>query len=403
MNGRSSLLSGVLGGLVVAVVGAVLLATGAVDTGKTTTVLQRQAPLAAGSGSHSNAASETGGPLTVGDIYKRAAPGVAFIQATITETTPSPLGFPQQQRGQATGSGFVLNQQGYIATNAHVVAGAKNAQVSFGKGAPTPAKIVGADPSTDLAVIKVDPSKVKQLTTVPLGDSNKLQVGDPVVAIGNPFGLDDTVTTGVVSALGREIKAPNEFSIDHTIQTDAAINPGNSGGPLLDDQGRVVGINAQIATGGSGKGSVGIGFAIPINLAKSVFPQLIKTGKVPHAYVGVTTAPVTAALAKALKLPVSNGALVQAVQTGSPADKAGLIAGKTQTAGGVIGGGDLIVAVDGKTVTTPSDIATAISDNKPGDTITVSYYRGQAKRTATLTLANRPAKAPSSSLTPGGP
>jgi S1-C subfamily serine protease len=402
MNGRSNLLSGVLGGLVVAVVVAILLATGAVDTGKTTTIQQRQAPLAASSGSDSSAASETGGALTVGGIYKKVAPGVAFIQATITETTPSPLGFPQQQRGQATGSGFVLNQQGYIATNAHVVAGAKDAQVSFGKGAPTPAKIVGTDPSTDLAVIKVDPSKVK-LTTVPLGDSDKLQVGDPVVAIGNPFGLDDTVTTGVVSALGREIKAPNEFSIDHTIQTDAAINPGNSGGPLLDDQGRVVGINAQIATGGSGKGSVGIGFAIPINLAKSVFPLLIKTGKVPHAYVGITTAPNSPALAKALNLPVTTGALVQAVQPGSPAEKAGLRAGKTQAAGGVLGGGDLIVAVDGKAITAPADIATAIADNKPGDAVTISYYRGRAKRTVTLTLANRPAKAPSASLTPGGP
>jgi S1-C subfamily serine protease len=400
VNGRSNALAGLLGGIVVAVVVAILLSTGAIDTGKTTTVVQRQAPLAAASGS--TPAAEASGGLTVGDIYKKAGPGVAFIQATVVQTTPSPFGFPQQQRGEATGSGFVLNGNGYIATNAHVVAGAKDVQVSFGKGAPTPAKVVGSDPSTDLAVIKVDPSKVK-LTTIPLGDSDKLRVGDPVVAIGNPFGFDDTVTTGIVSALGREIKAPNDFSIGHTIQTDAAINPGNSGGPLLDQQGRVVGINAQIATGGSGKGSVGIGFAIPVNLAKQVFPQLIATGKVPHAYIGITTAALTPSLVKDLNLPSATGALVQAVEPGSPAAKAGLRAGTTQTSSQLVAGGDLIVGVDGKPVRTPEDIAAAIGDNKPGDPVTIQYFRGHTKRTATVTLTNRPAKAPSSSASPQVP
>jgi S1-C subfamily serine protease len=390
---RSNVFAGVLGGLIVAVVGAVLVGTGAVDTGKTTTVVQRQAPLAAPSGDSSQAAEQTSG-LTVGDIYKKAGPGVAFIQATIVETTPTPFGFPDQQPGQATGSGFVLNDQGYIATNAHVVSGAKDVQVSFGKSTPVSAKVVGKDLSTDLAVIKVDPAKVK-LTPLPLGDSNKLHVGDPVVAIGNPFGFDDTVTTGIVSALGREIQAPNNFSIDHTIQTDAAINPGNSGGPLLDQAGRVIGINSQIATGGNGKGSVGIGFAIPINLAKQVFPALIKTGRVPHAYIGITTAPVSPTLVKDFNLPVDKGALLQAVQPGSPAAKAGLRAGKTQTSTGLIAGGDLIVGVDGKPVSTPSDVAAAIADNKPGDQVAIEFYRGRTKRSSTLTLADRPAKAPS--------
>jgi S1-C subfamily serine protease len=221
-------------------------------------------------------------------------------------------------------------------------------------------------------------------------------VGDPVVAIGNPFGFDDTVTTGIVSALGREIKAPNNFSIDHTIQTDAAINPGNSGGPLLDQLGRVIGINSQIATGDNGKGSVGIGFAIPINLAKQVFPALIRNGRVPHAYIGITTAPLSAAIVRDLNLPAAKGALVQAVQPGSPAEKAGLRAGKTPTAAGnLIAGGDLIVGVDGKPVNTPNDIAAAIASKKPGDSVTIEYYRGRAKGTATLTLADRPAKAPS--------
>jgi S1-C subfamily serine protease len=394
VNRRANLVAGALGGLIVAVLVAVLLASGAIDTGKTTTVIQRQAPLATGASSSSSAAAETGRALTVGDIYKKAAPGVAFIQSTITQTTPGVFGLPDQQPGQATGSGFVLNTQGYIATNAHVVAGASDVQVSFGKSSPVHAKVVGKDLSTDLAVIKVDPAKVK-LTPLPLGDSSKLQVGDPVVAIGNPFGFDDTVTTGIVSALGREIPAPNNFSIDHTIQTDAAINPGNSGGPLLDQQGRVVGINSQIATGGAGKGSVGIGFAIPVNLAKQVFPTLIKSGRVPHAYVGVTTAALSPTIVHDLNLPSSSGALVQAVEPGSPAAKAGLRAGRTQTAGALVAGGDLIVGVDGKPVRTPSDIAAAIATHKPGENVTIDFYRGHAKRSATVTLADRPAKAPS--------
>ena len=378
-----------------AVVAAVLLATGAIDSGKTTTVVQRQAPLASASTpSSSSDAAERSSALSVGDIYKKTAPGVAFIQATIVQTTPGPFGLPDQQPGQATGSGFVLNSEGYIATNAHVVSGARDVQVSFGKSNPVPAKVVGKDLSTDLAVIKVDPAKVK-LTPVPLGDSNSLRVGDPVVAIGNPFGYDDTVTTGIVSALGREIQAPNNFSIDHTIQTDAAINPGNSGGPLLDQQGRVVGINAQIATGGAGKGSVGIGFAIPVNLAKQVFPALIKSGRVPHAYIGITTAPVSPTIVHDLNLPSPTGALVQAVEPGSPAAKAGLQAGKTQTAGALIAGGDLIVGVGGKPVRTPNDIAAAIASLKPGDKVAIEFYRGRAKHSTTVTLADRPAKAPS--------
>src|SRR3954452_4642499 len=395
MNRRTTnFLAGIVGGLVVAVVAAVLLATGAIDSGKTTTVIQRQAPLSsASSPSGSSDAAERTSSLSVGDIYKKAAPGVAFIQATIVETTPGVFGQPDQQPGQATGSGFVLNSEGYIATNAHVVSGARDVQVSFGKSAPVPAKVVGKDLSTDLAVIKVDPTKVK-LTPVPLGDSSSLRVGDPVVAIGNPFGYDDTVTAGIVSAAGREIQAPNNFSIDHTIQTDAAINPGNSGGPLLDQHGRVVGINSQIATGGTSKGSVGIGFAIPINLAKQVFPALIKSGRVPHAYIGITTAPVSPTIVHDLNLPAPSGALVQAVEPGSPAAKAGLRAGRTRTAGALIAGGDLIVGVDGKPVRTPNDISTAIATLKPGDKISIEFYRGREKRSVSVTLADRPAKAP---------
>jgi S1-C subfamily serine protease len=394
---RSNLLAGIVGGLIVAVVVAVLLGTGTIDGGKTTTVVQRQAPIAAGgsSSSEDGSAAESSGGLTVGDVYKKAGPGVAFIQSTVVETTPSPFGLPDQTPGEATGSGFVLNDQGYIATNAHVVNGAKDVHVSFGESDPVPAKVIGKDLSTDLAVIKIDPASVKDLTPLPLGDSGALRVGDPVVAIGNPFGFEDTVTTGIVSALGRQIKAPNNFSIDHTIQTDAAINPGNSGGPLLDQQGRVIGINSQIATGGSGRGSVGIGFAVPIDLAKQVFPALIKNGRVPHAFIGVTTAPLSPELVRDLNLAADKGALVQAVEPGSPAEKAGLHAGRTQTSGGLVAGGDLIVGVDGKPVVSPNDIAAAIEDDKPGDTVTIEFYRGESKRSVTVTLVDRPAKAPS--------
>jgi S1-C subfamily serine protease len=328
----------------------------------------------------------------VRDIYRKDGPGVAYIQAAIVQQTTNPFGFPQQQRGEATGSGFVLNGQGYVATNAHVVSGARSVRVRFGQGRDVTAKIVGSDPSTDLAVIKVDPSKVK-LTPVPLGDSAAAQVGDPVVAIGNPLGFADTVTTGIVSAVGRDIKSPNEFTIAHAIQTDAAINPGNSGGPLIDANGRVIGINSQIATSGGSKGSVGIGFAIPVNLAKQIIPKLIKNGKVEHAYIGVTTTSVTADVAKALKLPTQSGALVEAVAPGSPAAKAGLRAGK-QPVQGLVAGGDVIVAIDGKPVRSSSDVAGAIAAKAPGQRVRVDLYRGSTKKSVTITLGNRPNKAP---------
>jgi S1-C subfamily serine protease len=294
----------------------------------------------------------------------------------------------------------VLGKEGYIATNAHVVDGARNVRATFGGSTTSvPAKIVGKDLSTDLAVIKVDPSKAK-LTPLALGDSGRARVGDPVVAIGNPFGFDHTVTSGIVSAVGREIQAPNSFSISDAIQTDAPINPGNSGGPLIDSDARVIGINSQIATSGGVKANTGVGFAVPVNLAKQVLPQLIKSGKVEHAYIGITTAPIPSEIVNDLNLPTDKGALVQAVQPGSPGDKAGLKAGKTDTSAGVVAGGDLIVGVDGHAVNKPEDIAAAIADNKPGDKVRVDFYRGKSKQSVTVTLGNRPNKAPSAQ--PGG-
>jgi S1-C subfamily serine protease len=376
-------LSGLLGGLVVLVVGSILLATGVIDTGKTTKVVRQE--------SITQPAANNKGGRTVADIDKTEGRGVVFIQARGVTDTQSPFGLPQQ--GTATGSGFVVGKDGYILTNSHVVEGASDVQVRFTEnGDFVSAQVKGRDASSDLAVLKVDPSKAK-LRPIPLGNSDDGQVGDPVIAIGNPFGFTRTVTTGIVSALQRQIDAPNGFTIDHVIQTDAAINPGNSGGPLLDANGKVIGINSQIATGGSGNGSVGIGFAIPINTAKKLLPRLESGQKVERPFIGVTTAPVTKQMAKDLNLPVTSGALVQQVRKGSPADKAGLRAGSTQTSDGLTIGGDIIVGVDGKKIKKPDDVLSALSGKKPGDKVTIEYYRGRSKKSAEVTLANRPAGA----------
>jgi len=396
-NPRSNFISAMLGGLVAVVVGAILIAAGVVDTGKKTTVVQQAQTPSPGIDPPGPASGRT-----VADIYRSVGPGVAFVQATVTTTDNSLIpGFGPPQRGTATGSGFVLDKSGHILTNSHVVSGAKDVTVRFGKQDPVKAQVVGRDPSTDIAVLQVDPSKTK-LHPLHLGDSNKVQVGDAAIAIGNPFGLDNTVTTGIISAIQRSINSPNGFNIDHVIQTDASINPGNSGGPLLDGAGRVVGINAQIETGGSGGGSVGIGFAIPIDTAKSVVPKLEKSGHIAHPYIGITTAPVTAQDAHDLHLPVSHGALVQQVNSGSPAAKAGIHAGHKQTSNGLIAGGDLIVEVAGRKINQPDDIATAIAPKKPGDVITIGFYRGKSLKSVTVTLAERPSKAPAQSRPGGG-
>ena len=254
-------------GAVIAVGLAAVLGVGGTDT---KTVVQ-QTPLS----NLRPASAKTGEALTARDIYKRDAPGVVFISADVVSQSQSPFGLPQQQQGQATGSGFVINKDGQILTNAHVVDGAKKVKVTFANDKTVDAKVVGADRSTDVALLKVDPSGL-DLKPLTLGSAKDVQVGDPVVAIGNPFGLDRTLTTGVVSALQRQISGLNGFSIDHVIQTDAAINPGNSGGPLIDSAGEVIGINSQIETGGSGRGNVGIGFAVPIDTARKLLPELAK-------------------------------------------------------------------------------------------------------------------------------
>jgi S1-C subfamily serine protease len=394
---RSSFGSALLGGAVVAVIGAILLLTGAVKSsgGGTTTIEQTAAaPIA-------STTSEEGGGNTVDQIYKADGNGVAYVESTIpaeeSEEAFNPFIEPESQSGgTATGSGIVLDDQGHILTNNHVIEGASKIQVKLGESDKEyTAEVVGTDPASDLALLKVS-APTSELDPLTLGDSSKMEVGDPVVAIGNPFGLDRTVTSGIVSALQRQIQAPNGFSIDNVIQTDAAINPGNSGGPLINSAGEVIGINSQIETGGNGAdGNVGIGFAIPINTAKEVIHELETKGSVEHAYLGIEGGTISSQEAKALNLPVKEGVLIQSVEKGGPSDKAGLEGGSTPaTIEGVEIrlGGDIIVEAEGKKITSMEQIIELVTEKKPGDKVTLKYLRDGKEKTATVTLGVRPAK-----------
>jgi S1-C subfamily serine protease len=381
---------------------AVIAAFGGLDKTEHVTTTIQAAPL-----QPSNASQQTP-TLTPHDIYVRDAPGVVFVTSTIVQKTESPFGLfggEAQQRGQATGSGIVVDRDGTILTNWHVVSNAVKVTVSLSRGKTVDAKVVGKDPSNDLAVLRIRPDGLS-LHPLTLGDSATAKVGDPVLAIGNPFNLERTLTTGVVSALQRQITAPNGFTITNVLQTDAPINPGNSGGPLLDASGRVIGINSQIYTGGSGGGSVGIGFAVPINTAKSELSQLKAGGTVRAAYIGLTSLTIDASLA-ALNLPVKSGALVQSVQRGTPAEKAGIRGGNISTENGQVAiGGDIITSIEGKTVTSSEDLANDIQAKKPGDSVTVGLLRangkgGYDKKTVRVKLAARPNSVPNAS-TPEG-
>ncbi len=277
------------------------------------------------------------------------------------------------------------------------MAGSDNVTVRVGgeDGQTFDAKVVGSDPSTDVAVLAVD-SGSDQLQPLELGSSSGVKVGDPVVAIGNPFGLDRTATAGIVSAVQRQISAPNGFTIENAIQTDAPINPGNSGGPLLDSEGKVIGINSQIESGGQSEGNVGIGFAVPIDTAQEIAQQLIADGSVQHAFMGISGADLTPDIANVLNLDANSGALVQAVVPGSPADKAGITAGDaTMTVGGqrIRAGGDVITAVDGNPVAGMDDVIAAVDAKQPGDSLQLTLLRGGNERTVSVDLTDRPAQA----------
>ena len=374
--------SAALGGIVA--VGAVAL-LGGLESPTTVVTETTPAPSPA-------LAPASGDGMSVNEIYERAASGVVRINATNNSTSGSadPLG------GQdALGSGFVIDKTGHIVTNYHVVRDAGQVTVSFSNRDTVKAVVVGTDPSTDIAVLRVE-TAASALTPLPMGNSDAVRVGDPVVAIGNPFGLDRTVTAGIVSALQRLIQAPNSFTIDHVIQTDAPINPGNSGGPLLNARGQVIGVNTQIetGTGTSASGNVGIGFAVPANTVKDVVAQILRTGRVDHAYLGISGQSLTEDVADRYNLPVERGVLVEAVTEDSGAGKAGLEGGDTEVV--VAGesytlGGDIIVAFDAKKISSIEELRDAISGRKPGDKVTLVIYRDANKTSVTVTLGRRPA------------
>jgi S1-C subfamily serine protease len=384
----------------VGVVGAALLG-GAIALGgaaalgklgeKTTIIREEAAPT-----SSAPAAFQTGKRESINAIYRASAPGVVHVETTLKvqqQDDPffgNPFGTTQAER--ALGSGFVIDRAGHIVTNYHVVRGATTIQVSFSNNERYRAKLVGSDPSTDIAVLKVN-VPASALKALPLANSDAVRVGDQVIAIGNPFGLDRSVTAGIVSAVQRRIEAPNNLSIAHVIQTDAALNHGNSGGPLLNAQGEVVGVNAQIETGGVSQGNVGIGFAIPINTVKDVVAQLIKHGMVEHAFLGIEGKTLTPQIAHLFHLPVTSGVLVATVRSGSGAAQAGVkpatdevtVQGESWPAGG-----DVIVEVDGEPIGTVEQLIDVIAAKKPGDKIDVEVVHGTSRKTLTVKLGRQP-------------
>ncbi len=388
---RSPLFSALLGGLIVAAFGWIAIAAGWIqsDGGSTTTVATPiTAPV--------KASSDEGGNV-VNQIYRADGEGVAFIESQIEPQESeglNPFGEVEPEGGgTATGSGFVIDDEGHILTNNHVIEGAGKVTVKLGDSEKTyDAEVVGTDPGTDIALLEVDAPK-GEIQPLTLGRSSDLEVGDPVVAIGNPFGLDRTVTSGIVSALQRDIQAPNGFSISHVIQTDAAINPGNSGGPLINAEGAVIGINAQIATGGGGNGNVGIGFAIPIDTVRAEIEALKTKGEVEHAFIGISGGTITSELAKALNLSAEEGVIVQSVVKDGPADRAGIEAGgTTATINGeeVRLGGDIITEVDGERLKSMDELVEIIQGKKPGDEVQLTILRGDQEKTADVTLGTQP-------------
>ncbi len=378
------LAAGLLGG------GAALAIGSAVWDGGTTTVIRESSDAVAAPVAEFD--QESGGS-TVGEIYRDAGPGVVQITSSVVSES-----FFGEQRGQALGSGFVIDKRGHIVTNYHVVEGADEVFVNFSADDRLKAEIVGTDPSTDIALLKIDASQ-RALTPLSFGDSDVVQVGDQVVAIGNPFGLARSATAGIVSALHRQIQSPSGFTIDKVIQTDAAINQGNSGGPLLNAAGEVIGVNTQIATGGTGEGNVGIGFAVPVNTLEEVVAELMEDGRVDHPYLGVRMQDITERAAELYKLP-AEGALITQVVDGSPADRAGLRAGDNPVVvdgTSYVLGGDVITKADGREVASSDALRSIIAAGEPGDKLELELRRGEETETVTVTLGRQPAQSSTTS------
>jgi S1-C subfamily serine protease len=369
----------VLGSIAVAGIGAGLALGGAALTGNlggATTIEQFTAAAVV----PSSRPPRANGSLTVQQIYDLDAPGVVQI-GDATASTSAPLG-----------SGFVIDKAGHIVTSNLVLGNANDVSVSFSGSTRLHARVVGKDPASDVALLQVD-AHSRSLSPLPLGDSDQVEVGDPVVAIGNTFDTSRTATVGIVSAVPRAIDGPSLGSATHSIQTDAIINSGNTGGPLINTRGQVIGISSELRAGAETGGAAGIGFAIPIDLVKSVVAQLLQTGKVEHAFLGVDAVAVTPSLSRTFNLPSTSGLLVQGITAGSAAQYAGLRAGRTSVV--VAGesyriGGDIIIAVDGAPVTSTAQLRNAIEGKKPGDRLALELWRGGRKETVHVTLGRPP-------------
>jgi S1-C subfamily serine protease len=383
----TALISAIIGGLVTALF--LFVGVYGLEDRSDSVTIKEVAPPHKSSGGTIGTPADTGGSSTVHEVYTRDGRGVVSVDVAATSDA-----------GPAGGSGFVVDEAGHIVTNQHVVEGAEEISVSFADGVRREAEVVGQDPSTDVALIQVDAPR-KALKPLTLGDSNSVGVGEPVIAIGNPLNVGISVTTGIVSGLGRPIKAPNNYTINDAVQTDAAINPGNSGGPLLDSRGTVIGINAQIAS--ESGGSEGVGFAVPINTVKSVIKQLVTEGKVVHGYIGVSMYQFSIdelsayaglserALDERYGLP-GNGAIVSEVTPDGPAEKAGIRGGDEKVIEGIpVPMGDVITGIEGDPVSSSEDVIEVVNSVKPGEGLLMTVVTpGEKERRVKVTVGTRP-------------
>jgi S1-C subfamily serine protease len=358
----------------------ILLGTGAAGGGTTRTVIQPSSL-----GANASPGSRRVNGMTAREIYERDAPGVVLVRARSLQAGASSLDLMERSGGVASAAGFVIDDEGRLLTNAHVVAGATDVSVTFSDDQTVPARVLGKDEETDLALLGVEPEGL-DLHPLELGSSGAVQVGDPTVSIGNPYGHDRTLTTGVVSAKQRRITAPSGFSVDNVIQTDGVLAPGNSGGPLLDATGRVIGVNSQIEADGP-QGDVGLGFAVPIDTAKALIPALQAHRNVSHAYLGINAGDEQGSRVS-LGRSGRDGVRVRKVDPDGPAARAGILGDGNMAAG------DVIVSVDGEPVHSMADIDDVVSRHRPGDGIPIVLERGGGRLTVQVQLSERPASVP---------